>query len=75
MPAQRAEPLLAQAELSPQVQQAEQSQVQRVAPLPQVRRLVSAAVPRRRYFLQSERGQQKRPQRVAQSQFYREAWS
>jgi len=36
------------------VQRAGQSQVQRVELLPRVRRLVSAAAPRRRYFLQSE---------------------
>jgi hypothetical protein len=58
-----------------QVQRVEPWQVQRAEPPPQARRLVSAAARRRRCFPQSERGQQKRLQRVAQSQFYREAWS
>ena len=51
------------------------SACRRHSPSPQARRLVSAAARRRRCFLQSETGQQKRPQRVAQSQLYREAWS
>jgi hypothetical protein len=66
------------AEPSPRARQAGRPQV-RAEPL--ARPLVpAAAAPRRRCFPQSERGQHKRPQRaaqgrVAQSQFYRAAWS
>lgn len=64
-----------QAEPLPQALQGGRSPVQRGEPPLQARGLVAAPARRRICFPQRERGQQERPQRVAQSQFYREAWS